>query len=115
MDLSVVVCTYNRSTSLRRTLAALEAQEVPPGLAWEIVIVDNNSSDDTRAVVDAFGTACSIPVRYAFEPRQGLSFARNTGVAHAKGEILACTDDDCRPEPTWIRHIVAGIARWSAD
>ena len=115
MDLSVVIGTYNRSGSLRRTLAALSGQQTAPRLTWEIVVVDNNSTDDTRAVVDAFSRACSVRVRYVFEPRQGVSHARNTGIRTAEGDILAFTDDDCRPEPTWVQAVVDCMLRHRAD
>ncbi len=57
MDVSVVVCTYNRARSLGRTLTALQGQQTAPGLTWELVLVDNNSSDDTRAVVTSASAA----------------------------------------------------------
>ncbi len=100
---SVVLCTFNRATLLAGALAALAEQaDAPP---YEVVVVDNNSTDGTRCVVETF--AASGLVRYVHEPAQGLSYARNLGVATASADILAFTDDDVRVAPTWI----ASIAR----
>jgi len=115
MNVSVVVCTYNRAELLRRALSALGAQRTAPGLTWEIVLVDNNSNDATKDVVEAFTASSSIPITYLFEGRQGKSIAQNTGIAAAAGDILAFTDDDCRPEPTWLQNIVDCIEGWKAD
>ena len=115
MDVSVVIGTYNRAELLGRTLAALQAQRTAPGLSWELVLVDNNSSDGTKDVVEAFKPDAGFPIVYVFEGRQGKSFAINTGVDAAHGDLVAFTDDDCRPEPTWIQAIVDGMQRWHAD
>jgi glycosyltransferase involved in cell wall biosynthesis len=112
---SVVIGTYNRANLLGRTLTALQGQRTAPGLTWEVVVVDNNSSDDTRAVVRAASAAFPVPIRYVFEPRQGISHARNAGVHHAKGGIIAVTDDDCRPTPAWVQNVVDSLQRWDAD
>jgi glycosyltransferase involved in cell wall biosynthesis len=103
--ISVVICTYNRAESLRRTLSSVAKMEVPSDLSWEVIVVDNNSTDATRAVVEEFVKASSLPVRYVFEPRQGLSHARNTGVATAKGEIIAFIDDDVFASTDWLGNI----------
>jgi GT2 family glycosyltransferase len=68
----------------------------------EIVVVDNNSRDDTKSVVTAASRASRIPVRYVLETRQGLSFARNRGIQECKGTVIAFTDDDCIVDPNWI-------------
>ncbi|MDO8475199.1 MAG: glycosyltransferase family 2 protein [Candidatus Rokubacteria bacterium] len=115
MDVSVLIATYNRAISLGRTLTALQGQRTAPGLTWELVVVDNNSSDDTRAVVSAAGAGFPVPMRYIFESRQGVSHARNTGIDNAKGGIIAITDDDCRPEPAWLQNVVDCMQRWDAD
>lgn len=113
-DCSVVVCTYNRARSLADTLRALRALEVPPALSWEIIVVDNNSKDDTRAVVEA--AAQDFPrLRYLFQPLQGLSHARNLGIEAARGALLLFTDDDVLPEPDWLLRIVEGMRAHDAD
>jgi len=100
---SVVLCTFNRSHLVAQAIEALLHQrpDTPP---YEVVVVDNNSTDATRQVVGEFRE--SAIVRYAFEPRQGLSVARNRGVAHARADILAFTDDDVRVDSTWVQAIV---------
>ena len=109
MDVSVVVCTYNRAGSLRLTLEALEAQAIPSGIEWELLVVDNNSTDDTRSVVEAFATASRVLVRYVFVAEQGLSHARNVGLGHAKGHIVAFTDDDVRPATHWVASVTEAM------
>ena len=111
---SVVVGTYNRAHLLTGTLEALAAQEVPDSLKWEVVVVDNNSRDTTAQAVTAFSKTTATPVRYAFEPRQGLSHARNRGIKEARGSIIAFTDDDVLPARDWIAQIAAAIDRWNA-
>jgi glycosyltransferase involved in cell wall biosynthesis len=73
---------------------------VPSGLAWQVVVVDNGSSDDTRQVVESFAPA--LPVRWVFEAEPGLSNARNRGVQEAAGEYLVWTDDDVVVHPQWL-------------
>lgn len=103
--LSVIICTYNRSESLRRTLKSLEAMSVPPDLSWELIVVDNNSKDDTRATVEDFARTSGLNVRYFFEPEQGLSHARNTGVRESKGNLLSFIDDDVVVAKDWLVEI----------
>ena len=115
MDVSVVLCTYNRAGSLEATLRALDEQVVPAGLKWELVVVDNNSADGTRAVVEAFAASARIDVRYLFEARQGLSHARNAGIARGAGAIVAFTDDDVSPAPDWVASVAAVMRETGAD
>lgn len=102
---SVVVCTYNRAPSLAKTLDSLRQMSVPSDLDWELLVVDNNSTDNTRAVVMDFMRASGPNGRYVFEPKQGLCYARNRGVAEAAGEIIAFTDDDVGVAPNWLEEI----------
>lgn len=111
MDASIIVCTHNRRERLLRCLQTLMSLEVPAGIHWELLVVDNNSSDGTRAAVESFGRRAPFPIRYAFEPRQGKSFALNTGIALARGGIVAFTDDDVSVEPGWLRAILDAFAR----
>ncbi len=93
MDISLVLCTRDRADALKGALDAIAALDF--GGAWEAVLVDNGSSDDTRAVIDAFAERVAFPVRYVHQPVKGLSNARNAGLAAARGAIIAFTDDDC--------------------
>lgn len=114
MEASIIVCTYNRAESLRDTLRALRAQKTAAGRQWEVIVVDNNSQDHTRAVIEE--TRQDWPLlRYAFEEKQGLSHARNHGIAAAQGEVLLFTDDDVLPEPDWLETTLAGMAEYQAD
>lgn len=111
---SVIVCTYNRAASLGRTLRSLQAQVLRPGTQWEVVVVDNNSSDATPQVVESFRPSFA-QLRYTREPRQGLAFARNHGIGAARGELLLFTDDDVAPEPDWVQRILDGMQEHRCD
>lgn len=114
MDASIIVCTYNRAESLKETLSALKALAAPAGLAWEVLVVDNNSKDHTRQVVEEAMKAWPR-LRYAFESSQGLSHARNRGIAETTGRIILFTDDDVLPEADWLVTTLAGLEHYQAD
>lgn len=78
--------------------------------AWEVVVVDNNSTDVTRETVEAFRAESGLPIRYVMERRQGLSHARNRGIAEAEGPIVAFLDDDVLVDDQWLRRMVAAFA-----
>ena len=71
-----------------------------------VIIVDNNCTDNTKLVVEETAAGGDIPVVYLRETRQGKSFALNAGLAHARGDIVALTDDDVLPTPEWLTRIV---------
>lgn len=107
--LAIVIPTYNRAESLDRTLQSLARQDAP--LRPRIIVVDNNSTDDTARVVASYEG-----VRYVKQPRQGLSFARNSGV-HAAGDlgpddIIAFVDDDVEPSPGWAAALLRAFERY---
>ena len=103
LAISVVICTHNRSRMLAKTLASLRAMRAPDGVPWEVCLVDNNSTDDTASVLAQLaGTFGEVPVRRVVEPRQGVAFARNTGVIEAKGDVIAFVDDDVEVDPDWL-------------
>lgn len=114
MDASIVVCTYNRAESLRDTLRALQALQAAPGRTWEVIVVDNNSKDHTKAVVEEVQRAWPL-LRYEFEGAQGLSHARNHGIACARGDVILFTDDDVLPEPDWLETTLKGLETYGAD
>lgn len=94
--LSLVIATYNRAEQLMITLDSVAAQQCSCG-EWECVVVDNNSQDDTRERVERFTAEHpELNLRYIFEQRQGLSHARNAGIAASVGDIIAFIDDDER-------------------
>ncbi|MFL5577817.1 MAG: glycosyltransferase [Gemmatimonadaceae bacterium] len=109
--LTVAICTWRRAALLRRTLANHAAARLPAGLAWELIVVDNDAStDEVQRVVDEF--AGRLPVRCVLEPTLGLSRARNAAVRAALGTYVLWTDDDVLVPPTWIAAYARAIARW---
>jgi len=106
-EVTVVVCTHNRAEYLERALESVVTQAVPKG-GYELLVVDNGSSDGTAGVVRSFLERG--PVRYAFEPTLGLCHARNTGWRAAKGRIVAYFDDDAIAYPGWLAAIPKAFA-----
>jgi len=109
-DISVVVCTYNRAALLREALRSLFAQKVRD-FTFEIVVVDNNSSDDTPAMVESLKTESPVNLHYVRESRQGNAYARNAGVAQAEASIVAFIDDDCIADENWLATIKSAFDR----
>jgi glycosyltransferase involved in cell wall biosynthesis len=109
VKVSVLICTYNRCLSLKRTLESVAAQSLSTPHGWEIIVVDNNSSDDTRQVVESFCLESPGRFRYVSEPMQGLSNARNTGIRNARGEIIAFIDDDETAGDGWLEKLTANL------
>jgi glucosyl-dolichyl phosphate glucuronosyltransferase len=103
---TVLICTYNRASFLRDTLDAILGSPRRADYEAELIVVDNNSTDETKAVVARAAASAPIPVRYAFDGRQGKSFALNTGLGMARGQVIAHTDDDVWPENGWLDRIV---------
>lgn len=113
MKFSIVIATYNRADELRRTLDSLASLRCDA--SWEVVIVDNNSPDDTREIVEAARAGFPVPLTYAFEREQGRSAALNTGIALARGEIIVTTDDDVRVEPDWLTRTARAFEALDCD
>ena len=101
-DATVLIPTYNRAALLDETLQSLRGLRVRPGRSWNVIVVDNNSSDETRAVVERQAQDFAVPLRYLFEGKQGRSSALNAGIAAADGAIVAMTDDDVRVDEGWL-------------
>lgn len=96
VDLTIAICTWNRASIIGGTLDAVCSLEIPADTSWEVLIVDNNSSDNTVEVVSRYET--KLPLRYVLEPNAGTSFARNRAVNESKGKLFISLDDDCRPQ-----------------
>jgi len=109
MFVTVAICTYNRAESLRRTLESLAAMQVPPDLEWEAVVVNNNCTDHTDAVIGEF--AARLPIRREFEVQPGQSNARNRAIDAARGDYIVWTDDDVVVGPGWLAAYVAAFRR----
>lgn len=98
---SVIVPAYNAAPTLRACLESLCALTYPQTQS-EFVVVDNGSTDGTRAIIEAFAPR----VRYLYESKRGRSTAQNCGIAHARGEIIALTDADCVAAPQWLAELI---------
>ena len=105
MDITVILCTYNRCQSLAKALESIAGQVIGD-ITWEILVVDNNSTDSTRAVVEQFRTAHPERCRYILEPRPGKAHALNTGIENAQGDVIAFTDDDVVADRMWLQNLV---------
>src|SRR5215469_13997826 len=105
MEISVILATYNRANSLQVTLGTFTKLAKVRELAWELVVVDNNSTDSTSTVVAAFAKKCQFPVRYHFEKQQGRAIALNSGISATRSPIVAFTDDDVVLHPDWLWNI----------
>ena len=105
MRLDLIVPTYNRSQLLRSALSSLRRALVPAELDVTILVVDNNSQDDTPSVVQEFQEQAGIPVSYLRETRQGLSNARNGGIRASSGDLVGFIDDDEEIDETWYQVI----------
>jgi glucosyl-dolichyl phosphate glucuronosyltransferase len=101
-QLSVLIATYKRADLLGETLDYLARVNQPPGLTWDVVVIDNNSRDHTRTVVESRQPSYPVPLRYLFESRQGRSAALNAGHAATTAPLLLYTDDDVRVAAQWL-------------
>ncbi len=107
---SVVVPTWNRATLLADCLASLRAQDYPQD-RFEIIVVDDGSTDATPEVVSMFQDGTLPEVRYVRQDHRGLNVARNAGIAAAKGDPICFVDDDVETPPGWLRALVEGALR----
>jgi glycosyltransferase involved in cell wall biosynthesis len=104
LDFTVAICTYNGENRLPEVLEKLRSQINTEQIQWEIIVVDNNSKDNTAKIVEKYQAnwPSSYPLRYCFEPQQGLAFARQRAVEEARGELVGFLDDDNLPALNWI-------------
>src|SRR4051812_41828858 len=109
VDATVLIPTYNRADLLDETLRYLRQINVPPGRRWDVIVVDNNSTDHTRAVVERQAADFPVRLRYLHEAKQGRSSALNAGLAAAEGEVVAMTDDDVRVDVGWLEAACAAL------
>jgi len=109
MKISIILCTLDRCRLLPVALETIAASELPPSLPWEVVVVDNNSRDGTRAVAEEFCRRHPGRFRYVFEGQPGKSFALNAGIRESRGEILVFVDDDVKVDPAWLLNLTANL------
>lgn len=110
MFLTIAICTLNRAESLRQTVDSLAAMQVPSDLTWEIIIVNNNSTDHTDDIIDQYRD--QLPLRREFEVERGHSNARNRAIDAARGEYIIWTDDDVVVRADWLSAYAAAFRRW---
>ena len=103
-DITVIIATYNRAEMLADAVESVLAQDAG-GLSFELIVVDNNSPDNTRQVVESYIARGHKNLRYLFEGQQGVAHARNKALSHARAPIIAFTDDDVRVAPDWLKMI----------
>ncbi|MFL5341669.1 MAG: glycosyltransferase, partial [Gemmataceae bacterium] len=104
LAISLVICTRNRAPQLERCLKNI--QQMRCSETWELVIVDNGSTDATRAVIDGLRDSLPCPVSVSVEPTPGLGRARNVGWRTARGQVVSFTDDDCYPHPNFLNDVL---------
>ncbi|WP_017720018.1 glycosyltransferase [Kamptonema formosum] len=106
-EIVVAICTYNNAHLLERTLATIEQQQVNPSIRWSVLVVDNNSTDETPAVVQKYAGSGRISrLRSLHEPCQGLAYARRRAICETASELIAFVDDDCLLSPDWVQQAV---------
>lgn len=109
--LTVIICTYNREKYIRNLLESIARNTLDKN-EYEILLVDNNCTDNTRAVCDAFAQAHKdVHFRYVIEPEQGLSAARNKGIREAKGDLIVYVDDDAQVDEHYLQDYVDCFAQ----
>ncbi|MDT5159239.1 MAG: hypothetical protein QOH51_3596 [Acidobacteriota bacterium] len=109
MELDVLIGTYNRCELLPRALASLLEAEVPEGLSVRVIVIDNNSKDKTREVVESWREKFGGRLSYVFEAKQGKGNALNAGIAAATGDLIGMIDDDEEIEARWYKTIQAAF------
>jgi glycosyltransferase involved in cell wall biosynthesis len=100
MRITVAVCTWNRCHLLKQTLEQMTKLSIPAGVEWELLVVNNNSTDETDEVIESF--AGRLPVRRLFEPKPGKSNALNLAVREAGGDYIIWTDNDVLVDTEWV-------------
>src|SRR5271166_1204464 len=112
MDVTVVICTWNRAAMLAETLEILSAVRVPTNIEWECIVVNNNCTDRTEEVLASF--AGRLPLRNLSEPIAGLARSRNRAVRAARGDLVLFVDDDIHVDREWMAAFVDAMAAWPA-
>jgi glycosyltransferase involved in cell wall biosynthesis len=115
MKITIILCTFNRCDALERALRSVAGSILPDSVEWEVLVVDNNSTDQTPEVVESFRQLHPGHFRYLLEPRQGKSHALNAGIRAAFGDVLAFMDDDLVVEPAWLQNLTADLnkGKWA--
>ena len=110
MKITVILCTYNRCRTLSKALSSLAASVLPDSVSWEVLVIDNNSHDQTREVVQEFCNQYPDHFRYLLVSQSGKSFALNAGIRASQADVLAFTDDDITVDPYWLRNLTQNLS-----
>lgn len=113
MDVSIIICTANRATVLRDTLASLANVRLTG--STELLVMDNRSTDETPAVVAEAAETYPFPLRYSYVAENGKYAALNAGIEASTGAVIMATDDDARFDPAWVERAVSGLQRHHCD
>ena len=110
MKITVAICTWNRSELLDQTLDQMTKLSIPKDIEWELLVVNNNSTDNTDEIIKKYET--KLPIRRLFEPVLGLSNARNRALQEARGDYIIWTDNDVLIDKEWIAEYCKAFRRW---
>jgi glycosyltransferase involved in cell wall biosynthesis len=110
MDITVAVCTWNRAQIFDATLSHLCNLRVSPETNWEVLVINNRSTDNTQEVISRYESR--LPLRVVVERQQGISHARNRVLTEATGDLLLCIDDDVLVDPDWLQTYQRAAAAW---
>jgi GT2 family glycosyltransferase len=103
---TVIVCTFNRAKLLRHTLTSMMRLETGGEFTFDVLVIDNGSQDATQRVIEEFSAQSTVAMRGVFEPKPGVSSARNRGLSEARGPWIAFCDDDQRVDADWLRELL---------
>jgi glycosyltransferase involved in cell wall biosynthesis len=115
MKIEIILCTHNRCQTLMRALESAAALVLPEEVEWQVLVVDNCSRDKTHEVVDDFCRRHPGRFRYLFEGHPGKSYALNTAIREARGDVLAFMDDDVTVDANWLQNLTAALhdGKWA--
>jgi glycosyltransferase involved in cell wall biosynthesis len=111
---SIVIATYNRAELLSKALLSILNQKAQ-GVFFEVIVIDNNSKDTTRVMVESLSKDTSVLLKYSFEPLQGKAFALNRGIKEAQGDIIFFSDDDIIADPQWLINMTRCFEMYDCD
>lgn len=115
ITIDIIIATYKRPESLKKTLESILGCQTDSSFQYAVTVVDNNSQDNTKEVVENLALKFNGRLHYIFEPKQGRSFAVNTGIQRTKGDYVALTDDDCLLDSMWLIHMAENIRNKNVD
>ncbi len=110
LTITVCICTYNRAKYLAHTLSSLTQLKDTETLSWELLVIDNNSKDQTKSIIDEYNN--QLPIRYVRETEQGLSHARNRALRECNGKVLIFMDDDVKVDIDWLSAYADAVNRF---